>query len=73
MANKIQQDPHFKGIKILGNELKLSHYADDMNLFCADLDSVEKALEIVDIFGMLASLKLNRKKTKAIWLGKWKN
>ena len=35
--------------------------------------SVEKALEIVDSFGMLAGLKLNRKKTKAIWLGKWEN
>ena len=57
MANKIRQDPHFKGIEILGNGLKLSQYADDTNLFCADLDSVEKALEIVDIFGMLAGLK----------------
>ncbi len=74
MANKIWQDPHFKGIEILGNELKLGQYADDTNLFCADLASVEKALEIVDIFGTLAGLKLNRKKkTKAIWLGKWKN
>ena len=41
------------------------------NLFCADLASVEKALEIVDNFGLLAGLKLNRKKTRAIWLGKW--
>ena len=73
MANKIRQDPHFKGIEILGNELKLSQYADDTNLFCADLDTVGKAIEIVDIFGTLLGLKLNRKKTKAIWLGKWKN
>jgi len=51
----------------------LSQYADDTNLFCADLASVEKVLEIVDTFGMLAGLKFNRKKTKAIWLGKWKN
>ena len=62
MVNKIRQDLHVKGIEILGNELKLSQYADDTNLFCADLDSVEKALEIVDSFGMLAGLKLNRKK-----------
>jgi len=53
--------------------VKLSQYADDTYLFCADLASVEKALEIVDSFGTLAGLKLNRKKKKAIWLGKWEN
>ena len=74
MANKIRQDLHIKGIEILGNELRLSQYADDTNHFCADLASVEKALEIVDNFGSLAGLKLNRKKkTKAIWLDKWEN
>ena len=67
------QDLHVKGIEILGNELKLNQYADDTNLFCADLASVEKALEIVDSYGTLAGLKLNPKKTKAIWLGKWEN
>ena len=76
MANKIRQDFHVKGIKILGNELKLSQYSDDTNLLCADLSSVEKALEIV--IGTLAGLKFNRKtkrkkQTKAIWLGKWEN
>jgi len=43
------------------------------NLVCSDLASVEKALEIVDNFCSLAGLKLNRKKTKAIWLGKLEN
>ena len=65
MANKIRQDLHVKGIEILGNELKLSQYADNTNLFCADLASVEKTLEIVDSFGTLAGLKLNRKKHKS--------
>ena len=55
MANKIRQDLHIKGIEILGNELRLSQYADNTNLFCADLASVEKALKIVDNFGSLAS------------------
>ena len=70
MANKIRQDRQIKGIEILGNELSLSQFADDTNLFCANLASVEKALEIADNFGLLAGLNLNRKKTKAIWLGK---
>ena len=44
MANKIRQElhVHVKGIEILGNELKLSQYADDTNLFCANLTSVER-------------------------------
>ena len=71
MANKLRQEPSIKGIKIVGNELKLSQYADDTNLFCADLASVENSFEVVENFGNLAGLKLNRKKTKAIWLGSW--
>ena len=71
MANKLRQELNIKGIKISGNELKMSQYADDTNLLCADLASVEKALEVVENFGNLAGLKLNRKKTKAIWLGRW--
>ena len=47
MFNKIRQDLHTQGIEILGNELRLNQYAD---LFCADLATVEKALEIVDNF-----------------------
>ena len=70
LANKIRQDLHVKGIEVLGNELRLSQYADDTNLFCADLASVEKTLEIVDNFGSLSGLKLNRKKNKSDLVGK---
>ena len=70
MANKLRQEPSIKGIKIVGNELKLSQYTDDTNLFCADLAPVENSFQVVENFGNLAGLKLNRKKTKAIWLGK---
>ena len=64
-----------KSIKIFGNEIKLSQFADDNDttLFYADLRSLEKALKIVEDFGKLAGLYLNVKKTKAIWLGKWMN
>ena len=72
MANKIPQNLHIKGIKILENELRLSQYADDTHLFCADLASVEQALEIVDNFGSLAGLKLNRKKQKRSGWENWK-
>jgi len=48
----------------------LSQFADDTNLFCADLKSFKEALKTVDEFGRLAGLALNVKKSKAMWL-KW--
>ena len=37
MANKLRKEPSIKGIKILGNEQKLSQYADDTIICCGDL------------------------------------
>ena len=51
----------------------MPQFADDTNIFCAELISVEKALNIVNDFGRIAGLQLNMKKTKAILLGKWDN
>ena len=62
LSNKIRQDPSIKGIKIFGNEIKVSQFADDTNLFCTDLTSVENALRTVGDFVV--------KKSKEIWLGK---
>ena len=44
LSNKIRQDSTLKGIKVFGNEIKLSQFADDTTLFNADLASLEKAL-----------------------------
>ena len=70
LSSKIRQEPSITGIIIFGHEIKLSQFADDTNLFCADLICVENALKTVGDFGRLAGLKLNIKKSKAIWLGK---
>ena len=71
LSNKIRQDPSIKGIKLFGNEIKVSQFADDTNLFCADLTSVENVLRTVGDFGVLSGLTLNIKKSlKEIWLGK---
>ena len=71
LSNKIRQDPNIEGVRVFGNEIKVSQFADDTNLICADLTSVENALRTVGEFGALAGLKLNIKKSKGIWLGKW--
>ena len=53
--------------------MKLSQFADDTNLFCADVASAEQALETIHAFGNFSGLVLNVEKTKAFWLGKWLN
>ena len=61
-----------RGIHICGSEIKLSQFTDDTTQFKADLESLEMALKIVEDFGKIAGLPLNVKKTKALWLGRWK-
>ena len=73
LSNKIRQNSTIKGIRIFGSEIKLSQFADDTNLFCADVASVEQSLETVNTFGNFSGLVLNVEKTKAFWLGKWLN
>ena len=73
MANKIRQSHLIKGVSLFGNEIKLSQFADDTNLDCSDLLSVEKALQILDDFGDISGLRLNKEKTQAMWLGPWAN
>lgn len=65
-----------KGISLCNhvNEVKLSQFADDTKLFCADKGSVEEALTILGEFGEISGLRLNiEKKKKVMWLGKCAN
>ena len=73
LSNKIRQNSIIKGIKIFGSEIKLSQFADDSNLFCADVASAEQALKTMRTFGNFSGLVLNIEKTKAFSLGKWLN
>ena len=70
LSNNIRQDTNIKGIVIFRNEIKLTQFADDTNLFCRDLDSVSAVLNKVNIFSKFSGLHLNIGKTKAMWLGR---
>ena len=54
-------------------EIKLSQFADNTNLFCADVASAEQSLKTMSAFENFSGLVLNVEKTKAFWLGKWLN
>ena len=46
-----------KGINLGNHEVKLSQSADDTNLFCADVCSVEETLIILGEFGKISGLR----------------
>jgi len=72
LATKIRQDNSICGIFIFHKEIKISQFADDTSLICSTLILVQNALLILNEFGILSGLKLNESKTKALWLGPWK-
>ena len=70
LAAKIRQNNLVKGINLFGNEVKISQFADDSNLFCVDVTSVENAFVTINNFGGISGLQLNVKKNKSSVVGK---
>ena len=59
-----------RGMSINGNEIKLSQYADDTTVILDGSEqSLQESLNLIDIFGDVSGLRLNRKKTEALWIG----
>ena len=74
LACKIRKDPGGQGIFLPnGQEVKLSQFADDITLIARDAASLTCFLRNIDVFGNISGLKLNKKKTKAMWIGASKN
>jgi len=73
LAQKICQSSKSKGIKLPHNvEVKLSQFADDTTLICKDIESLKENIMIINKFAEISGLELNKKKTKAIWIGSQK-
>ena len=62
-----------KGIKINEMKIKIIQMADDTTMFVEDSASLKKVLQIISLFHMFTGLKLNKTKTKAMWLEKSRN
>ena len=70
LANAIRRDPIIKGISISQNEIKLSQYADDTTLILdGSQDTLEASLDVIEKFSKISGLRLNNKKTEALWIG----
>ena len=70
LALKIRQNQLCRGIELPnGQNAKISQFADDTTLILEDTTSLRNAMNIVNSFGVLSGLQLNKKKTKALWIG----
>ena len=69
LAKAFKRNSSIKGIYVDQEEIKISQYADDTTLILnGSQSSFSAALNTLDDFGEASGLKLNSKKTEAIWI-----
>ena len=73
LAIAIRNQENIKGIIIGGLETKLLQFADDTTAVLSDLDSARALFGLLDRFEKASGLKLNVKKTEAMWIGSLQN
>jgi len=67
LALKIRQNQLCQGIELpSGQYAKISQFADDTTLILEDTTSLRNAMNIVNSFGVLSGLQLNKKKNKSL-------
>ena len=72
LALKIRQEPNWnsKGISLPNlQEAKILQFADDTTLISKDTNSLKFSLQIIGSFDSISGLRLNKKNTKAMWIG----
>ena len=73
MNISLRSSPDVKGF-IIGNvEKKLFAYADDTELVVKNKESIIHSLKLIEMFGKVSGLNLNKQKCIGIWLGPYKN
>ena len=74
LCQSIIQNPNIKNINIYGFEIKLAQFADDTTMIRDGTpDSLQAALNSLEIFGTMSGLKMNTEKTKIISLERKKH
>ena len=73
LATAIRNQENIKGITIAGLETKLLQFANDTTAVLSDLDSAQAFFGLLDRFEKASGLKLNVKKTEAMWIGSLQN
>ena len=69
LATAIRKNINIKGIYVNGVEIKLSQYADDTTLILdGSHESLLSSLAMLEDFSKVSGLRLNDKKTEALWI-----
>ena len=69
----IKTNKTIKGIKCNNEEFKVVQFADDTTLLLNGMtQSLQAALNTIEIFGSFSGLKVNMGKTQIVWIGKKK-
>ena len=70
LASAVRKSINIKGIYVNGVEIKLSQYADDTTLILdGSHESLLSSLAMLEDFSKVSGLRLNDKKTEALWIG----
>ena len=70
----IKSNKYIRGIRINNKEFKISQFADDTTLTLDGSQvSLQAALNTLETCGTYSGLKMNKEKTKVIWLGRKKH
>ena len=73
LSINIRKNTDIKGIIYENQEHKESSFADDMNVVVSTDNSIYKLFELLDKYELATNSKINKDKTEAKWLGKWKD
>lgn len=66
LAYIIINHEELEGIKVFGNEFRISQFADDTVLFLKDKSILKKALNVISVFSQASGLHLNLKKCELL-------
>ena len=74
LAVNIRCNPRISGLSLPGSPplSPISQYADDTSLILSSDDSIKAAFETYDLYEKASGSKLNRSKSKGLWLGSWR-
>ena len=70
LAKAVRNNVSIKGFSLNNNEIKISQYAGDTTLILdGSKEALSSALNMLDDFSRISGLRLNDKKTEALWIG----
>ena len=73
LAIAVRSHKNSKGNKIYGSEVKLLQFSDDTTAVLSDLNSALALFKTLEAFEKVSGLKLNVRKTEAMWIGSLQN